>query len=86
MCSLYGIGGLYNGIIPGYDITFPPVNLDAWAATGRGTVRSYGLANQFVQYPNGYAQPTYFLANNMCLAQRNPMLLGIFDFTNGCYC
>ena len=86
MNPFYGIGGLYNGVIPGYDITFMPVNFCAWAGTGRGAIRSFGLANQYVQYPNGYPAPAYFLANNMCLAQSNPMLFGFFDFTNGCYC
>lgn len=86
MFGNFMIGGLYNGVIPGYNVTFPPVNLTSWGATGRGTIRSYGLSNQFVQYPNGYPPQAYFLANNMHLSQSNPMLLGIYDFTNGVYC
>ena len=88
MFSNFGIGGLYNGVIPGYSVTFPPVNFCSWAATGRGAIRSYGLSNQYVQYPNGYPSQAYWLANNMYLSQSNPMLFGIADFGNGfgCYC
>ena len=85
MCGL--VGGLSNSVIPGYGITLPPVDFYAWQGTGRGAIRSFGLANQYVQYPMGYPPQAYFLANNPWLMKTNPMLLGIFDFTNGgCYC
>ena len=81
------IGGLYNGVIPGYDVTFAPVDLCAWQGTGRGAIRSFGLANQYVQLPLGYPPESYYLANNPCLMKCNPLLLGVFDLTNGgCYC
>lgn len=86
MVSNYGMGGLYNGVIPGYNVTFPPVNLCAWQATGRAAIRSYGLANQYVLYPNGYPSLAYFCANNMGLAQTNPLMFGIVDFSSGCGC
>ena len=88
MCGgIFGIGGISNSVIPGYSVTLPPLDFNAWRGTGRGTIRSFGLENQYVQLPNGYPPESYFLANNPCLMKSNPLLLGVFDLTQGgCFC
>lgn len=82
--TIFG-SGTTNSVIPGYDVAFPPVNLCAWRATGRGAIRDFGMQNQYVTYPTGYPQMAYYLANNPQLMECNPMLFGILG-GGGCHC
>lgn len=87
--SMYGLGVLNDTIVPGYNTTKFPVNLNTFWALPNGTTRNFGEATQYVTYPTGYPSFMYQLAQNFMspnhISQWNPMLIGTgINLMNNC--
>lgn len=84
--SIYGPGVLNDTIVPGYEITKFPVDLNTFWQLPNRTIRNFGEASQYVTYPAGRPQYMYNLAQNFTspnhISQWDPMLLSIGGIPN----